>query len=186
MKPMIDTIRKITWIEKDEGIIELLLQESQDNPQQIVSLPSGLEAEVVKITADDSSFVLKVWNKESKPEVGIQYKLLDYLYDRDVAVSRPYGWGINEDGHQVLLTGFNGFPITKVDKSKLTELARILLKVHQIPIESMDSCALKKYDFVKYFFPSIEEHPDIYNLLMELMDAAKIKQDRIIHGDYIE
>ncbi len=178
---MRDLLRNIVWIEKNKDFESLLKHYDSLN---ITPLNSGLEAEVMKICTPESSFVLKVWNRDSKPEVKIQYKLLDVLYNQRKAVSKPLGWGLDESNNQVLLTGFDGLPINHVDQSKLAKLAKILISIHKIPLGALGDSILPKHEFVNYFYPRINEHPDILNLLVQLVGRTKLKQDCIIHGDY--
>ncbi len=147
-------------------------------------LSPGLEAEVVKIELYNKSFVLKLWNKDSKPNVGNQYKLLYSLYEKGVRVSKPYGWGVDADDNQVLLTSYDGQPISKINKAKLKKLARMLVQVHQYRMDKTDLTFIPRYDFFHYFFPAIELHHDINHLLTNLMNMVDISQDSLIHGDY--
>jgi hypothetical protein len=39
-------------------------------------MKQGFEAEVMKINQDQESFVLKRWNKDSHPNISMQYRLL--------------------------------------------------------------------------------------------------------------
>ncbi|NOU75392.1 phosphotransferase [Paenibacillus sp. LMG 31458] len=174
-------IRDINWIVKSKVIDSLL---EQGSSLTFIPLDSGLEAEVTKICTAETSFVLKVWNRDSKPDVKRQYKLLDALYSRGLSVSMPFGWGLDKNTNQVLLTSFDGLPINKVNKFKLTKLANILTNIHRFPFEDLDSSILQKHDFVSYFYPRIEEHQDIKNLLIRLTESENPKQDCLIHGDF--
>lgn len=176
-----DPIRDINWMVTSKVIDSLVEQSSS---LTIIPLDSGLEAEVTKICTAESSFVLKVWNRNSKPDVKCQYKLLDALYNRGLSVSKPFGWGLDKNINQVLLTSFDGSPINKVNQSKLTKLAKILTNIHRFPYKDLDSSLLQKHDFVSYFYPRIEEHQDIKNLLIRLTKSANLKQDCLIHGDF--
>lgn len=178
---MRELVRNIRWIEKSMDFESL---EKHSDSFDFTPLESGLEAEVIKICTPESGFVLKIWNRHSKPEVGIQYKLLDVLYRQGKAVSKPIGWGIDESDNPVLLTSFDGLPVNRVDQSKLTQLAKVLLDIHKVPLESLGDFKLPQHEFVRYFYPGIHDHPDIENLLVQLVERAKIKQDSIIHGDY--
>ncbi|NOU93272.1 phosphotransferase [Paenibacillus sp. LMG 31456] len=176
-----DPIRDVNWMVKSKEIDSMLEQGSSFT---IIPLDSGLEAEVTKICTGESSFVLKVWNRDSNPDVNCQYRLLDVLYNRGLSVSKPFGWGLDKNKNQVLLTSFDGAPINKVNKSKLTILAKILTDIHRFPYEDLDNSTLQKHDFVSYFYPKIEEHQDIKNLLIQLLESANLKQDYLIHGDF--
>lgn len=178
---MNDLIRNIIWKEKSRDFQPLLVQDVSIN---ITPLDSGLEADVFRISTLDSKFVLKVWNRDSKPDISIQYKLLEGLYNQGIAVSKPFGWGIDEKNNQVLLTSFDGTPIDKVNKLKLTELADILTEIHKFPLEKLGNIAVPKYDFVDYFFPSINGNLDIKELLIQFVGSSKMEQNCLIHGDY--
>ncbi|WP_332262425.1 phosphotransferase family protein [Paenibacillus sp. GSMTC-2017] len=174
-------LERITWSDYDKDIIALLVQ---DNYPQYSPLTSGLEAEVVKITSNDLCFVLKVWSKESRPDVSIQFNLLDRLNRQGISVSKPYGVGVDDNKNQVLLTSFDGPSITKLDKKKLHELVRILLQVHEFPVKEIDTEIVKQYDFVDYFYSRAEEHLDIYERLIELISKANLTYNHLIHGDF--
>jgi len=173
--------REINWVKKSD-IIESLSE--HDTSLNVVPLDSGLEAEVMKICSPESDFVLKIWNKESKPDVEIQYEILDVLYNQGVAVSKPLGWGLDENNDQVLLTSYDGTPINKLDKPKLYKLMKILSGIHKFPLEILGGSTIPKHDFISYFYPRLDEHPDIRNLLVQLHQSANMKQDCLIHGDY--
>lgn len=176
---MENLLSNINWMESNE-IVELL----KASDLHITALPSGLEADVYKISVHDRSFVLKIWNKDSKPDIRYQYKLLEIFYNRGIEVSKPAGWGVDKHNHQVLLMSFDGSPITKINKDKLNELARILTSIHKIPLHAIDEITVKKRDFIAYFYPRIEEHEDIKSLLYQLVGSAEYRPDCIIHGDY--
>ncbi|GGE78643.1 hypothetical protein [Priestia taiwanensis] len=80
-------ISEIEWIEKSSVVDELRQRE-----EHIIIHPmiQGLEAEVIKMCIEEDSFVLKVWNKHSKPDVCFQYQLLKSLVERGIAVSKPF------------------------------------------------------------------------------------------------
>ncbi|OPA75349.1 aminoglycoside phosphotransferase [Paenibacillus selenitireducens] len=178
---MTDPMREINWLAKCDEIDSLIEQGSSS--LTYIPLDSGLEAEVTKICTDETSFVLKVWNKTSKPDVKLQYKLLEVLYDQGLSVSQPFGWGVDKNNNQVLLTSFDGTPIHKLNSSKLTQLAKILMNIHKVSLEDLNG-ALPKHDFIRYFYPGIEEHLDIKNLLVQLVESTVMKQECIIHGDF--
>jgi hypothetical protein len=178
---MNNLIRDIKWIERS-NVIDYLSDQSAS--LTAVPLDSGLEAEVTRIYISETSFVLKVWNRNSKPNVEVQYKLLNAFYSRGLSVSQPLGWGQDKDMNPVLLTSFDGSPIVKVNLSLLTTLVKILTEIHRIPLEELDVSLLQKHGFISYFYPAIEDHLDIRNLLEQLVKSSGMKQDRIIHGDY--
>jgi len=147
----------------------------------IVALSPGLEAEVALIRLEDASCVLKIWNRHSKPDVGFQYRLLQSLYGRGMPVSRPLGWGVDASGNQVLLTSFDGKAIREADADKLRRIAGLLLDIHRCRLDELE---LPRFDFVSYFFPDIEGHPDLKSELARLVELVKPRQDTVIHGDY--
>lgn len=176
-----NSIGIVDWVEKDEAIADLLIHE---DTLAIHPLDQGFEAEVMKINSTKESFVLKVWNKSSKPDIHFQYRLLKVLFEQGVPVPKPLGWGINPDGDKVLLTTFDGAPILKVNGKKMTELAKILSSIHQIHPKEIGDIQLPKYNFIDYFFPRVREHHDIYQALIFLVQNVQIKQEQIIHGDF--
>jgi len=178
---MDNLIRDIGWVERNELIDSI---SANEDLLTIEPLNSGLEAEVYRIQSAGSSFVLKIWNRTSKPNVELQYKLLKELYSQGIPVSRPLGWGLDKDMNSVLLTSFDGCPVMKVNKPTITMLSKILSDIHMLSIEDMDSSLLRKHDFIRYFYPSIEQHDDIKTLLKELIPRSGMKQDQIIHGDF--
>ncbi|MCE5172659.1 aminoglycoside phosphotransferase family protein [Paenibacillus profundus] len=178
---MKDLIRNIIWKERCKDFQSLL---AQDVPKNIIPMDSGLEADVFRISTTESNFVLKVWNRDSKPDISIQYNLLEGLYNRGIAVSKPCGWGVDENNNQVLLTSFDGTPINKVNKLKLTEIANILTEIHKFPTDILGSRTMPRYDFVDYFFPGLDDQLDIKELLIQLVGSTKMEQNCLIHGDY--
>ncbi|MEF3301693.1 aminoglycoside phosphotransferase family protein [Paenibacillus sp. GYB003] len=178
---MIHPVTEINWREKSEAI-DLLLDNS--GSVTVVPLDSGLEAEVAKIGLQETSFALKVWNKASKPHVESQYKLLKALYDKGLPVSQPLGWGTDREANPVLLTSFDGTPVTKVDRSVLALLAKTLSEIHRFPTEPLDGSILRQYDFIDYFYPNMERHEDLHRLLARLVALGDMRQTKLIHGDF--
>lgn len=175
-------ITNVNWLEHQEIIMhDLLIQEAT---LTTYPMDDGFEAEVLKISSGQESFVLKTWSKISKPDVQFQYRLLEVLSERGVAVSKPVGWGINPDADKVLLTSYDGTPILKVNDKTMKKLASILAGIHQIDIAELEHIQLPKYDFVDYFFPEVSEHADLKQALISLVKQTPMKQDRIIHGDF--
>jgi Ser/Thr protein kinase RdoA (MazF antagonist) len=171
----------VDWIEKNEIIDGLLAQEDT-----LTTLPMdhGLEAEVMKISSDEESFVLKVWSKSSKPDVSSQFHLLNALFEQGIPVSKPVGWGINPNADKVLLTTFDGSPVLKVNKKKMTDIANILLRIHQTHVVEIKNIHIPRYDFIDYFFSGAREHPDLYHELVHLVPMIQMKQEQLIHGDF--
>ncbi|MFD3258185.1 aminoglycoside phosphotransferase family protein [Paenibacillus lentus] len=177
---MINPISHIHW---KEISVDLESLSGKDAEIDIAPLNSGLEAEVYKISTSESDFVLKVWNRSSKPNISIQFKLLQDMFKQGMAVSRPIGWGMDELNNQVLLTSFDGMPIDKVNKSKLAVFANMLTDIHKLQPELLNT-PVPKYDFAGYFFPGIDEHFDIKEQLSQLVTNTNIEQNQLIHGDY--
>ncbi|MFF3923965.1 aminoglycoside phosphotransferase family protein [Paenibacillus lactis] len=174
-------MREINWVEKSEALESLLKHETTF---QVVPLDSGLEAEVAKIVTSTADYVLKVWNKASKPDVQMQYQILNALSSHGRAVTKPLGWGTDRDGNPAMLTSYDGMPVQKVDQPRLVRLAKMLMEIHDLPLDSLNGFELPSYDFISYFYPRIEEFPDIQHPLMELVMRANMKQECVIHGDY--
>jgi Ser/Thr protein kinase RdoA (MazF antagonist) len=174
-------ISEISWREKSVVIDSLL-----ENSHSVTAAPldSGLEAEVTKICLDGTSYVLKVWSRFSKPNVECQYRLLQTLFNQGLSVSQPWGWGLNKEGHSVLLTSFDGSPVMKLNKSILNRLSKILSGFHRLSTEDVGDLIVPKHDFINYFYPHIEEHIDIQTMLQKLVAFSNMKQDKLIHGDF--
>jgi Ser/Thr protein kinase RdoA (MazF antagonist) len=176
-----DPICSVEWIGKTEMMDVLLNQEASLTTSPI---DQGFEAEVMKISSEIGSFVLKIWSKNSKPNIRFQFHLLKVIFEQGLAVSRPVGWGINLNADKVLLTSFDGMPIREVNEKKMTDIAKMLSKIHQIHVEEIRNIQLPKYDFIDYFYPGVEEQPDLYHALVPLVQLAQMKQERLIHGDF--
>ncbi|WP_181150930.1 aminoglycoside phosphotransferase family protein [Paenibacillus sp. PCH8] len=180
---MTTELGRIKWIQLDEGVQQVLEQASRVTP-----LIPGLEATVMRIELGNQHYVLKVWNKESKPDIGKQYRLLSKLHQSGIRVSKPYGWGMDEQQNQVLLTSYDGERVTLLTDDILTSLAQQLMEVHRYPVNEVhageDVGYISRYDFVGYFFHQVELHEDINAILANLIQHVQIRQDRLIHGDY--
>ncbi|MFB8374882.1 aminoglycoside phosphotransferase family protein [Paenibacillus taichungensis] len=176
------TLESIQWVELSEEIRCLF-----GKPYEMLPLSPGLEADVVKMEFVHHSYVLKIWNKDSKPNIRNQYELLSRLYESGIQVSKPYGWGMDVDSNQVLLTSYDGEPIAKLSKAKLKQLAQKLIQVHGYDVNGTgdaDANFIPRYDFFGYFFPSIELHEDMHQILTSLLQRTEFRQDHLIHGDY--
>ncbi|WNS44744.1 aminoglycoside phosphotransferase family protein [Paenibacillus sp. MMS20-IR301] len=150
----------------------------------ITPMKGGLEAEVYRITLPEAELVLKIWNRESRPDISMQYRMLEQLHLRGLAVSQPWGWGVDELNHKVLLTSFDGVPVATVDSSFLLEMADILLDIHKLPAGVCSVMNVPVYDFTDYFFFEIAGHPEIRMLARELADQAGVTRQHLIHADY--
>lgn len=171
----------ILWKESSQDLQSFLASDIQ---MSISPMDSGLEADVFKISTPDQDYVLKVWNRDSKPDISFQYKALEMLHHLGIAVSQPVGWGVDENYHQVLLTTFDGTPVHKVNNKKLIEIANLLIAIHKLTLDKLDGISLPTYSFVHYFFPGIEQQPDLKELLDPLVESLNIEPTCLIHGDY--
>lgn len=178
---MNDSFAGIEWHETTPILNNLIISGAE---LTLSPLSPGLEADVVKITQGEEHFVLKKWNKRSKPDVLRQYHLLEALHRQAIRVSEPIGYGRTETGEGVLLTRYHGTTVTKVSPSIFKKIAAILAGIHRLPPDGLESRALAKYDFVGYFFSGIEAFPAMKEELISLIASADMKMDRIIHGDF--
>jgi aminoglycoside phosphotransferase (APT) family kinase protein len=179
--PMNDSLAGIEWQESTPILNNLITLGAE---LTISPLSPGLEADVVKITQGEKHFVLKVWNKCSKPDVLRQYRLLEALHRKGICVSEPIGYGRTETGDAVLLTRYHGNTVTKVNPSIFKKIAAVLADIHRVPLDGFEGSALARYDFVGYFFSGIDAFPAMKEELIRLVALADIKLDRIIHGDF--
>ncbi|MCM3127534.1 phosphotransferase family protein [Paenibacillus provencensis] len=173
----------IRWEEKND-LVDVLCKPSSS--PVMTPLEAGLEAEVFQIVPDeeDDSLVLKIWNRDSRPDIRRQYKLLELLHSHGLPVSRPLGWGYDLNGNQVLLTPYDGAPVTRLGAAVVRELAKMLTDLHKLPVEMEYSDLLPKYDFMSYFYPAIDQHEDIKRLLIPLLELADLNHHCVIHGDF--
>jgi len=178
---MKELIRNIVWQEMSLDISRVL---GKDCNFEITPLDSGLEADVYRIITPRSSLVLKIWNRSSKPDVSTQYKLLSHMYNSGANVSNPYAWGMDVNNNQLLLTSYDGIPIHKVNKNTLTEIANHIVDIHRIPLGQFNDAVIPQYNFIDYFFPEIERHSDIQELVVRLVNSTTMNQTNLIHGDY--
>ncbi|WP_342546632.1 aminoglycoside phosphotransferase family protein [Paenibacillus sp. FSL P2-0089] len=178
---MNNVLSDIRWQEQGADSERLLtrLEEAAVTPMK-----GGLEAEVCRITLPDTKLVLKIWNRQSRPDISIQYQVLEQLFRQGCAVSQPYAWGLDAKDHQVLLTSFDGMPVKKVNAASLTAIAANLLDVHKLHIDSASGLKVPAYDFADYFFPAWAEQPEIRTLAQELAERGKLTAHQLIHGDY--
>ncbi|NOU70712.1 phosphotransferase [Paenibacillus sp. LMG 31458] len=153
---MIDSLTGIDWHETTPNFNNLFATGAE---LMFSPLSQGLEAYVVKITQGEKHFVLKVWNKRSKPDVLRQYHLLEALQLQGIRVSEPIGYGRTETGDAVLLIRYHGTAVTKVSPSIFKRITAVLADIHRLPPEGLEGRALAKYDFVGYFFQGIEAFP---------------------------
>ncbi|QHW35005.1 aminoglycoside phosphotransferase family protein [Paenibacillus rhizovicinus] len=168
-------------MDKNERLDELL---GRQDAVTVHPMEQGFEAEVMLIRSAEERYVLKVWNKSSKPDIRFQYCLLNALFERGISVSRPLGWGTDPNGHQVLLTTFDGKSVNKANKRKMTDIARLLSSLHRIDVEDLGDIRLPRFDFIDYFFPGASEHADIAEALSSIVRKTPMKQERLIHGDF--
>nr|WP_245347218.1 aminoglycoside phosphotransferase family protein [Cohnella lubricantis] len=147
-------------------------------------MEQGFEAEVVKLASGESAFVLKVWNKGSRPNIEHQYRLLKALRAAGINVSKPLGWGTDENGNQALLTSFDGATPQRLDGKSLERIARLQAAVHRISAEDLEGIGLPRFGIINHFFVGLKEQPDLLPIVTELAEEAPIREDQLIHGDF--
>jgi aminoglycoside phosphotransferase (APT) family kinase protein len=179
--PMNDSLAGIEWHETNPILNNLNTSGAE---LTFSPLSPGFEADVVKITQGEKHFVLKVWNKRSKPDILLQYRLLEALHRQGIRVSEPIGCGRTETGDSVLLTRYHGTVVTKVNPSIFKKIVAVLADIHRLPPDGLEGRALARYDFIGYFFSGIEAFPAMKEELIRLVASADMKMDRIIHGDF--
>lgn len=126
--PMNDFLAGIEWHETTPILSNLITSGVE---LTLSPLSPGLEADVVKITQGEKHFVLKVWNKRSKPNVLRQYRLLEALCRQGIRVPEPIGYGRTETGEGVPLTRYHGTTVTKVSPSIFKKIAAVLADIHR-------------------------------------------------------
>jgi len=173
-----DTLRETRWMERSDELEAFLAHGAVPQP-----MAGGYEAETVAYVLRDKKLVLKVWNKGSNPDVGYQYRLLAKLRAHGLSVPAALGWGYTSGGHQTLATSYEGLPVRRLERSRLSELAVLLKRIHTLPYRELE-IELPEYDFASYFFPASAEHGDLRDALSKLIDSAGMKQDCLIHGDF--
>lgn len=174
----------IEWIEKTKGLDRLL---DEGATFTAVDLDQGFEAEVVKLVKTgppNRSLVLKVWNKSSKPDIRKQFQLLQVLSEKGISVSEPYGCGKNEYDNPVLLTSWDGMPVTEMNKKTATDFAILLASIHRLSNREMSRNDLPVYDFMSYFFAEAVDYDDLYHALHAIVPIAGMRCDHVIHGDF--
>ena len=174
-------ITHVDWRAQNDRLDALLVHADK---LAMHDLNQGFEAEVVKLAFDNQSFVLKTWSKHSKPDIGYQYHLLGALTERGLSVSKPLGWGLNPEGDPVLLTTYDGTPVMRVNKKKMTAFARMLASIHQMNAKELTGVQLPRYDFIGYFFSGSEDHPDVLQAAVRISEMAEMSQDTVIHADF--
>ncbi|MGG1516841.1 aminoglycoside phosphotransferase family protein [Paenibacillus oryzisoli] len=178
---MNDLLAGIEWHEPNSMINNLIAAGAELTFSQ---LSPGFEADVVKITQGENHFVLKVWNKHSKPDVLRQFRLLEALHRQGIRVSEPIGYGRTKTGDSVLLTCYHGTPVMKVNPSIFKKITAVFADIHRLPLDGLESDVLVRNDFVGYFFPGIEAFPAMKEELIRLVASADMRMDRLIHGDF--
>lgn len=171
-------IDEVDWVELTDRLHSFLQQDAVIEP-----LTGGYEAETMVVTSDTDKVVLKVWNKDSRPDVAFQYSLHAVIRSNGIRVPAPLGWGYTLESHQVLASSYEGDRIQDVTLQVVTPLAELLGTVHRTAHETL-GVQLPQYDFIAYFFPRIEEHADLLEAVQRLTDIAGIGRDCLIHGDY--
>lgn len=147
-------------------------------------LIGGLEAEVYQVETASDHYVLKIWNLGSRPDVSIQYTVLNLLRGHGLSVSVPFAWGVDGEQNQVLLTSYDGEPIQKLSTQVMKQLAQQLTAIHSLNVHELHELSIPRYDFIYYFFPEIDRYEEVKSLLLELIDDVKLSPTNIIHGDF--
>ncbi|MFD0672153.1 aminoglycoside phosphotransferase family protein [Cohnella sp. GCM10027633] len=173
-------LARTSWTIKQDWLDDLL---SRAESVTVDAMQAGLEATVHKVMLDGGSYVLKVWDKHSKPDIAYQYRLLLALSEHGIPVSKPLGFGLTEDGNGALLTSDDGAPLTKLDKRAHASIAGLMADVHRFPYDPAGDLRVDKHDFVSYFYPGIAEQQDLRQALLEWIGEVGIRQDAVIHGD---
>ncbi|WP_214630780.1 phosphotransferase enzyme family protein [Paenibacillus agaridevorans] len=174
-------LASVQWAEKNEEIDALILLGEKLTVHDMVQ---GFEAEVAEVRSENTSFIWKVWNKQSKPRVEVQFTLLKILAAQGISVSRPLGWGEDAHSNPVLLTTFDGMSVQKVNPKKVRELAKLLAAIHRAGSEAERHSVVPKYDFKSYFFAEADQYENLDKSLNAIIPHAGLRQDVIIHGDY--
>lgn len=172
---------RIEWKQTDSDFRMLLEREV---PAGFERMNSGLEADAFMIHIAGERFVLKVWPPNSGPDLALQYKLLEALFRQGTAVSKPIARGTDERNRQVLLTEYGGVPVRRLNQEKLARMAEILIEIHGRSPAIEKEIPLPRREFAAHFFPGINDHPDLKDALVRLLEAAPDKQQCLIHGDY--
>jgi Ser/Thr protein kinase RdoA (MazF antagonist) len=181
---MAGLIHGVNWVEKTERLQQWL---DEGDSFTTFGMEQGFEAEVVKLVKTGSpnrSLVLKIWNKSSRPDIGKQFLLLRVLSERGLSVSKPCGWGRNEHEEPVLLTSWDGMPVSKMDKKTATDFAKLLASIHRLGNREMSQNDLPAYDFIGYFFAEAAQYDDLNNALHAIVPLAGMRRDSLIHGDF--
>lgn len=169
----------IAWIEQDDR-----MRDFRQEDMTVEAMTHGMEAEVYKLSSRQQSAVLKLWNRHSRPDVGLQYQLLLMLHEQGLPVSRPLGWGRDPNGASALLTTYDGAELTKVNTATMTQLAHMLSSLHHMQAAPDLKLRLPANDNVNYFFPAIHEHPDLDRALRTVRMTTPVGHGHIIHGDF--
>ncbi|MFD1886658.1 phosphotransferase family protein [Paenibacillus wenxiniae] len=149
----------------------------------IETLEPGFEAQVFKLLAGGKPYVLKWWNRESKPDMELQYNVLSMLHQHKLAVSNVYGYGTYQD-HGVLLTSYDGKPIRKITTPHVSLLARELAGLHKLATDELQEVDIPAYGQKSYFYSGIDQYAELSDALDELIRHIQWREPSIIHGDY--
>lgn len=174
-------LSSMEWIATTNKLSNLM---DEETVLTIDKIEQGFEAETVKINGSQQSFVMKIWNKQSKPNIAQQFELLLYLQAQHAAIAEPIGWGVDAAGNSVLLSSYNGTTIRKVNELQLAEIANILHQLHQINVPETLDMQLPSYSFTAYFYGGIEKYTDLLELFQLLMSNVDLQYTSVIHGDY--
>ncbi|WP_017811690.1 MULTISPECIES: aminoglycoside phosphotransferase family protein [Paenibacillus] len=176
---------QIEWKRYSETMDQLLLEQEQ-GILRTSPLHPGFEAQVVLLGTSTGQYVFKHWNQSSRPNVELQYDLLEQLHQQHtgIPVPVPVAYGTDPEGHDILITSYNGMPVNKLSTRDTARLAAALADLHKLEPARLHQVGLPLYDPVQYFFQQLDQHSDISECLSRIPIDSLMRQDRIIHADY--
>lgn len=179
-------LRDVSWHFKTEALEEWLA----DPVYTVERLHAGLEGEACKLLRPDggAALVCKVWNRTSKPDPAMQYRLLEQLQSRDIPVSEVYGCGHDRQGNPLLLTSFDGSPLVEGEGHDVSVFAELLAGIHRIRFDDLGLAVPETHSvferLIRYFFPALDRHPDIREVVERIRAGYKPNVLSLIHGDF--
>jgi aminoglycoside phosphotransferase (APT) family kinase protein len=182
----VDLLKNILWQYKSDYLNPWI----EDSSYSIVQLNSGMEGEAYKLTRplDHLSIVCKIWNRTSKPDPIIQYRLLQFLPNYNIPVSEVYGCGTDTSGNPLLVTSFGGFPLVEEEGYDIDIFAKLLAEIHNVPVINLGLFTPEEDEvhtkLVQYFFPMINQHSDIKDVIEIIVRNLQADKLTLIHGDY--
>lgn len=94
-------------------------------------LAQGREAEIWLSQGPGGAAVLKRWNGAERVSASRQLELLRRLSSERLPVPAPYGWGLDQEGHEVLAMAYAGDRLPPPRPSVMPRLARLLSDIHR-------------------------------------------------------